>query len=162
MMDFRTGFGLDFHRLIRDAERPLMLGGVEIPGELALEGHSDADVVLHALADALLGALGMGDIGEFFPDTDATLKNMDSAVILAHARDAATQRGYRISNIDLTLIGEAPRLKPHKAAIRARLAQLLGLDAERIGLKATTTEKMGALGREEGVACAATVALLKP
>jgi 2-C-methyl-D-erythritol 2,4-cyclodiphosphate synthase len=162
MTDFRTGFGLDFHRLIRDAARPLMLGGVEIPGELALEGHSDADVALHALADALLGALGLGDIGEFFPDTDANLKNMDSTIILAHARDAALARGFRIANIDLTFIGETPRLKAHKPAIRARLAELLALEPDRVGLKATTTEKMGALGRSEGVGCAAVVALIKP
>jgi 2-C-methyl-D-erythritol 2,4-cyclodiphosphate synthase len=158
---FRTGTGLDFHRLIEAPGRPLMLGGVEIPGALALQGHSDADLVLHALADAILGALGLGDIGEFFPDTDVRFKNLDSTRIIDFVMMELDRRGYAVANIDVTLIGERPRLTPHKPAIRESLARLLKIEVDRVGCKATTTEKMGALGRSEGLGCLAAVLLYR-
>lgn len=137
-----------------------MLGGCRIESPLALEGHSDADVVLHALADAVLGALGLGDIGEFFPDTDAQFKNLDSARIIEHALAAMGERGYRLANVDCTLVGQKPKISPHKPVIRASLARLLELPEDCVGLKATTTEKMGALGRAEGLACLASALLI--
>lgn len=155
----RQGHGIDFHRLTTDPVRPLMLGGLALESELALVGHSDADVVLHALADAMLGALAQGDIGDLFPDTDQRYKNMDSALIVAEALNRVQIAGYRLANIDLTLIGEVPRIKPHRLRIRERLAQILSLPLDCISLKATTTETMGALGRKEGVGCMATVLL---
>ena len=158
---FRTGSGLDFHRLIDDAERPLMLGGVEIPGELALKGHSDADVVLHALADAVLGALGLGDIGEFFPDNDPQYKNLDSRRIIEFVLVECRRLGWSVGNLDITLIGERPKLSPYKSAVRESLAKMFGVPADRVGCKATTTEKMGALGRSEGLGCLATVLLAR-
>lgn len=160
-MDIRTGTGIDFHRLIEAPERPLMMGGVEIPGTLSLEGHSDADVLLHALSDALLGALGLPDIGTFYSDQDQKNKNLDSSVILLDALGRMNNAGYRLSNIDVTVIGEKPRLAPHRERIRAKLGQLCGLAEDRIGVKATTTEKMGALGRSEGVGCLAAVLIVK-
>ncbi len=160
-MDFRVGTGLDFHRLIEDAARPLLLGGFEIPGELALEGHSDADIVLHAVADAILGGLAEGDIGMLFPDTDVSLKNMDSARIIREALRRMRAKGFRLSNIDVTLIGEKPRINAHRGSIQKSLAALLELALDRIGIKATTTEKMGALGRAEGLACFASVSLVR-
>ncbi|MCB1308829.1 MAG: 2-C-methyl-D-erythritol 2,4-cyclodiphosphate synthase [Leptospiraceae bacterium] len=160
-MNMRVGTGLDFHRLIQDPERPLLLGGVEIPGDLALDGHSDADVLLHALSDAILGALGKGDIGEHFPDTDARYKNLDSTKILHHALDAMRKERYEISNVDITLIGERPRLHPYRLLIRESLMFQMDLELVQIGLKATTTEKMGALGRAEGLGCIASVLLYR-
>lgn len=160
-MDIRTGSGLDFHRLIEAPDRPLLIGGVEIPGPLALEGHSDADVMLHALADALLGACGLSDIGTYFSDRDAANKNLDSSVILKDALDRMKSAGYRLSNVDLTLIGEKPRLSAYREAVRASVARLCGIAQDRVGLKATTTEKMGALGRSEGVGCLASVLILR-
>lgn len=138
-----------------------MLGGVEIPGTLSLEGHSDADVLLHALSDAVLGAVGLPDIGTFFSDQDQKNKNLDSSLILLDALSRMKQAGYRLSNIDVTVIGEKPRLSGHRSRVLARLAELTGLPEDRIGLKATTTEKMGALGRSEGVGCMATVLVVK-
>ncbi|MEQ9366478.1 MAG: 2-C-methyl-D-erythritol 2,4-cyclodiphosphate synthase [Leptospirales bacterium] len=158
---FRVGNGLDFHRLIDDAARPLMIGGVEIPGGLALKGHSDADVLLHALADAMLGALGLGDIGEFFPDTDSRYKNLDSREIIDFVLKEVKRKNYRVGNVDVTLIGERPKITPHKAAIRGSLAAMLGIAIDQVGCKATTTEKMGALGRSEGLGCLAGVLLLR-
>lgn len=138
-----------------------MIGGIEIPGDLALQGHSDADVLLHALADALLGAAGLGDIGEFFPDTDARFKNLDSAKIIEFVLQAVSDAGYRPGNVDITLIGERPRFTPYKQKIRQSLAELLKIAVDCVGCKATTTEKMGALGRSEGVGCMATVLLVR-
>ncbi len=158
---FRVGNGLDFHRLIQDQDRPLMIGGVEIPGPLALQGHSDADVLLHALADALLGALGLGDIGEFFPDTDPQFKNMDSRRIIEFVIKEVWKRGYVVGNVDATLIGERPKFTPHKSEIRSSLARMLDLPLDCVACKATTTEKMGALGRQEGVGCTAAVLLIR-
>ncbi|MBL8022310.1 MAG: 2-C-methyl-D-erythritol 2,4-cyclodiphosphate synthase [Leptospirales bacterium] len=160
-MDIRTGTGLDFHRLIDDEARPLLIGGVEIPGKRALLGHSDADVLLHALADAILGASGHSDIGIYFSDKDQANKNLDSSVILKKSLALMSERGYRLSNADITLIGEEPRIAPHREKILERLADLLAIAQDRIGLKATTTEKMGALGRSEGVGCLATVLIQK-
>lgn len=159
MSQLRIGAGIDFHRLIDDPSRPLRIGGVEIPGNLALLGHSDADVGLHAIADAILGALALGDIGDHFPDSAAEYKDMDSSIILERCLAMMKQRQASISNIDLTIIGEKPRIKPHRTAMRERLAALLHLPLDCVSVKATTTEKMGALGREEGVGALATVLL---
>lgn len=161
-MDLRLGNGLDFHRLIHNPARPLILGGYTIPGDLALEGHSDADLVLHALADAILGALAAPDIGELFPDTDPSLKGMNSALILERAVGYARDRGFSILNVDNTVIGEQPKIKPHRQAIRESLARILGIEPDRVGIKATTTEKMGFTGREEGLGCLSTALLLRP
>ncbi|MDH5654297.1 MAG: 2-C-methyl-D-erythritol 2,4-cyclodiphosphate synthase [Spirochaetia bacterium] len=159
-MDIRAGTGIDFHILVEDESRPLLLGGIKIPGILALKGHSDSDVILHAVADAILGALGEGDIGDYFPDTDPELKDMDSGRIIKHAMELISKKGFRISNCDITLIAEKPRISIYKPSIIKSVADLLSIDQKRIGLKATTTEKMGALGRGEGVSCIATVLLI--
>lgn len=161
LLPFRTGNGLDFHRLIDDPGRPLMIGGVEIPGNLALKGHSDADVLLHALADAMLGALGLGDIGEFFPDTDPRYRNLDSRKIIEFVLAEVLRARYQVGNVDVTLIGERPKFTPHKLQIRRSLATLLEIPVDQVGCKATTTEQMGALGRSEGVGCLATVLLVQ-
>ena len=140
----------------------MILGGYTLEGEaLALEGHSDADVLLHALADALLGALGLGDIGAYFPDTDESFKNMDSSIIMLRALDEMKIRNYTLSNVDITLVGERPRILPHRPEIKKSLVEILGIEDKQIAVKATTTEKMGALGRKEGLACLATVTIQK-
>jgi 2-C-methyl-D-erythritol 2,4-cyclodiphosphate synthase len=157
----RVGSGLDFHRLIQDPERPLMLGGVEIAGELALKGHSDADVILHALADAILGALALGDIGDLFPDTEAQYKDMDSRLIVERSLELMEERSFSLVNVDITVMGETPRIKPHRLKIRQTLAGLLGLPLDAVSLKATTTEQMGFLGRSEGLGAQALVLLVK-
>lgn len=136
-----------------------MLGGFELPGQYTLIGHSDADVVLHALCDALGGAMGVGDIGEHFPDTQEDNKNRNSVDFLDHFMELMKQKKYRIMNIDITLIGEKPKIMLHRNHIQQSLANLLDLESGRIGLKATTTEQMGALGRAEGLACMASVLL---
>jgi 2-C-methyl-D-erythritol 2,4-cyclodiphosphate synthase len=159
-VDFRIGNGIDFHRFSDDPDRPLILGGVPIPAGPALAGHSDADIILHAVADAILGALGLGDIGEFFPDSDPLLKNMDSRLIIGHSMEAARKRGYRIGNCDVTYIGEIPKITPHKGTIRASLATLMEIAEERVCVKGTTVEKMGAIGRREGAGCIASVLLI--
>lgn len=161
MFDLRVGNGLDFHKLESNPDRPLILGGFVIPGEWALVGHSDADLVLHAISDAIYGALAMGDIGTHFPDTDPSLKNMDSRRIIGSALRSMEERGFGLMNMDITIIGERPKISPHREQISESLALLLGISADRIGVKATTTEKMGALGRKEGVGCLATVLLFK-
>lgn len=155
---FRIGLGYDIHRM--QAGRKLILGGVEIPGTHGLDGHSDADCLVHALADAILGALGLPDIGHFFPNTDPDCAGMDSLLILRKAVDEAKQRGYRVGNVDLALIAERPKLAPYIAAMKDRLAEVLGVDAGDIGLKATTQEKIGALGRGDGIAAHACCLLL--
>jgi 2-C-methyl-D-erythritol 4-phosphate cytidylyltransferase/2-C-methyl-D-erythritol 2,4-cyclodiphosphate synthase len=161
-LEYRTGHGVDVHPLIEDAQRPLMLGGVEIPSPLALKGHSDADVLLHALTDALLGALGEGDIGIHFPPSDAKWKDAASAQFVEHALGLLAQRGGRLTHIDITLLGEAPRLSPHRSAILQSLSRITRLPEGRIGLKATTTEKLGFLGRSEGVMAMATATITLP
>lgn len=156
-MPFRIGSGFDVHSLIIDENRPLIIGGVTIAGPLALKGHSDADVVLHAIADALLGAIAFGDIGMAFPDTDSQFKNMDSKIIVQFALEKVIEKGFQISNIDVTIIGERPKISPHRGAIQQSIASLLKLASDQVGIKATTTEKMGFLGRAEGLACQAVV-----
>ncbi len=159
-MDIRTGLGIDFHTLIRDKQRPLLLGGFEIESNFALAGHSDADLILHALSDAILGALGEDDIGEHFSDQDPAHANKNSAAILAFALEKMRKKGLAISNADITVLGETPRISPYKSAIAMSLGRLLGLPISRISMKATTTEKMGALGRKEGLGCLANVLLI--
>ena len=155
--ELRVGQGYDVHRLV--AGRRLVLGGEEIPHPLGLEGHSDADVLVHALADALLGAAGLGDLGAFFPPSDERWRDASSLELLRIVLGHVTAAGWRVLNCDLTLIAEAPKLAPHRERIRQRLAGLLGIEPSAIGLKATTHEKLGALGRGEGMAAVA-VALL--
>jgi 2-C-methyl-D-erythritol 2,4-cyclodiphosphate synthase len=152
-----TGIGYDSHRLA--AGRRLILGGVEIPHELGLEGHSDADVLTHAIIDALLGAAGLGDIGEHFPDTDERYRDADSIHLLEVALTTIIATGLRVVNVDATVIMERPKLGPHREAIRARLAAALGLEPARVNVKATTGEAMGFVGRGEGVAALAVASL---
>lgn len=152
----RLGHGIDFHRFAEG--RTLRLGGVEIPAEQGLLGHSDADVLLHALCDALLGAMALGDIGMHFPDNEEAFHNIDSSELLKQVLSMMDEN-YRISNVDITLIGEKPRLSAHREKIRTRLSELLSLSHKRINVKATTTEKMGDLGRGEGLGCFCTVLL---
>jgi 2-C-methyl-D-erythritol 2,4-cyclodiphosphate synthase len=146
----RVGFGYDIHRLVTG--RKLVLGGVEIPHSRGLEGHSDADVLSHAIADALLGAIGERDIGHHFPNTDASIKGMDSQEILQRVQAILAAKRFAIVNIDGTIVAEEPKVGPHLPAMRARLAQTLYLPADAIGIKATTNEGLGALGRGEGIA----------
>ena len=159
MMDMRIGNGFDVHALV--AGRSLVLGGVAIPHERGLAGHSDADVVLHAVCDAILGALALGDIGMHFPDTDARWKDADSRALLRHVAALAAAQGWRIGNLDVTVIAEAPKLAPHVPAMRANLAGDLACDVGAISVKATTTERLGFAGRGEGIAALATVLLAR-
>ena len=160
-MDIRTGIGIDFHRLLKDQKRKLIIGGYHIESDWALLGHSDADLVLHALSDAILGALGDEDIGEFFPDTNEEYKNIDSKEIIELALTKMKEKNFSLSNVDLNIIGESPRMAPHKKNIKQSLTQILRINTERISIKANTAEKMGALGREEGLACIANILLVK-
>jgi len=153
----RIGFGYDSHRF--EDGRRLVLGGVTIPGATGLKGHSDADVLIHAIIDALLGAAARGDIGSHFPDTDARWKDADSAQLLAAVVEEIAAAGYRIGNVDATVICERPKLRPHIDAIRARLAQLLGVDVDQVSVKGKTNEQMDAVGAGVGIAVHA-VALL--
>jgi 2-C-methyl-D-erythritol 2,4-cyclodiphosphate synthase len=157
MTDIRIGNGFDVHALV--AGRRLVLGGVVIPHERGLEGHSDADVLLHAVSDAILGALALGDIGAHFPDSDARWKDADSRVLLRHVASLATAHGYRVGNLDVTLIAQAPKVAPYVAAMRANVAADLGCDPGRVSVKATTTERLGFTGRGEGIAAMASVLL---
>jgi 2-C-methyl-D-erythritol 4-phosphate cytidylyltransferase/2-C-methyl-D-erythritol 2,4-cyclodiphosphate synthase len=159
-MEPRTGTGFDVHRLA--AGRRLVLCGVEIPHAQGLAGHSDADVGIHALCDAIYGALAEGDIGAHFPPTEPRWRDCDSAVFLRHAAGRIAARGGRLVNADVTLICEAPRIRPHAEAMRARLAALLAVDVARVGVKATTTERLGFAGRGEGIAAQAAVSLMLP
>ena len=156
----RVGIGFDVHRLVRG--RPLILGGLEIESNLGLEGHSDGDVLLHAVTDALLGACGESDIGDFFPSNDPQWKGASSDQFLIHAVKRAGAVGARILNADVTLICERPKIRPHRDAMRARIAELLGLPIHRVSVKATTTEGMGFTGREEGLMAQAVVAVESP
>ena len=156
----RTGTGFDVHVLVED--RPLILCGVTIPHEKGLSGHSDADVGIHALCDAIYGALAEGDIGRHFPPSEATWKDADSARFLRHAAERIAARGGRLANADVTLICERPKITPHAPAMIARLADLLGVDPGRISVKATTTERLGFPGRGEGIACQAVATVLLP
>jgi 2-C-methyl-D-erythritol 4-phosphate cytidylyltransferase/2-C-methyl-D-erythritol 2,4-cyclodiphosphate synthase len=156
----RVGTGFDVHRLVPG--RPLILCGVAVPHELGLDGHSDADVGIHALCDAIYGALAEGDIGTHFPPSQMKWKDADSAQFLVHAAGRIAARGGVLANADVTLICERPKIGPHAGAMRTRLAELLGVEAARIGVKATTTERLGFTGRGEGIACQAAVSLLLP
>jgi len=153
----RIGTGFDVHAFA--AGRRLVVGGVTIAHDRGLVGHSDADVLLHAISDALLGALSLGDLGMHFPDTDARYAGADSRALLRHVMSLVAQRGYDIGNVDATIIAQAPKLAPHIPAMRANIAADLGCDQERISVKATTTEHLGFTGREEGIAAQA-VALI--
>ena len=156
-MTIRIGNGIDVHALV--AGRRLVLGGVTIPYERGLEGHSDADVLLHAIADALLGALALGDLGTHFPDTDARWKGADSRVLLRQVAALAAEQRYAVENLDATVIAQAPKLAPHVPAMRANIAADLGCAVEQVSIKATTTERLGFAGRGEGIAALATVLL---
>lgn len=153
----RTGYGFDVHRL--EKGHSLVLGGVDIPSETGTVAHSDGDVLVHALCDALLGALALGDIGTHFPDTDAKYKNISSILLLEQTIEMINTRGYRLLNCDMTICLEAPKLKPHIPAMREKLARSLGTSDENVSVKATTTEKLGYTGRGEGIAAHATVLL---
>jgi 2-C-methyl-D-erythritol 2,4-cyclodiphosphate synthase len=158
-MSFRIGTGIDFHQLVEG--RDLWIGGVKIPHYKGALGHSDADVLLHAICDAMLGALCLGDIGKHFPDTDASLKNIDSKILLAKTFTLIKEKGYRIVNIDSTLCLEKPKVMPYADAMQKVIANILEIEQTDISIKATTTEKMGFAGREEGLFANATVLLQK-
>lgn len=158
-MSYRLGSGIDFHQLAPGRE--LWIGGVNIPHHKGAVGHSDADVLLHAICDAMLGALCLGDIGKHFPDTDQSYKNIDSKILLEKTYRLVKQRGYGIVNIDSTLCLEAPKIAPHISKMQEAISQVLGIDITDISIKATTTEKMGFAGREEGLVALASVLLKK-
>ena len=153
----RIGHGYDVHRLV--AGRDLILGGVKIPHELGLLGHSDADVLLHAVSDALLGAAGLGDIGKHFPDTDPQYKGADSLELLRIVGQKVAEAGYRVSNVDVTMIAQKPKLRPHIETMERNIASALGIDASRVNVKATTEEHLGFTGSGEGMACHAVCLL---
>ncbi len=157
--DIRTGHGYDVHRLVED--RKLILGGVEIPHPLGLLGHSDADVVTHAIMDALLGALALGDIGKHFPDTDPAYAGADSLKLATHVAELLSAQGWRIGNIDATILAQAPKLAPHIPAMRENLAAALSVPVDRISVKATTEEKLGFTGAQQGIAAHAICLLIK-
>lgn len=158
-MDIRTGFGYDVHAF--EFNRKLILGGVEIPFEKGLAGHSDADVLLHAICDALLGALALGDIGKHFPDSDEKYKNIDSKKLLEQVYELVKEREFRISNIDTTIVMQRPKLLNYIDEIRKKIASILETETERISVKATTSEKLGFVGQEEGVEAFAAVLIVK-
>ncbi len=155
----RIGSGYDVHRLV--ANRPLILGGVKIEHPLGLLGHSDADVLVHAIIDALLGALALGDIGKHFPDTDGAYKNCDSLLLLEKVGQLVAARGYRINNIDSTIIAQAPKLAPYIETMGANISRTLDLSGDCVSVKATTEEGLGFTGSEQGIAANAVVSLLK-
>ena len=157
-MSFRIGTGIDFHQLAEGSA--LWIGGVHIPHHKGAVGHSDADVLLHAICDALLGALALGDIGEHFPNTDPAYKGIDSKILLSKCVEMIHAKGYRVVNVDATLCLEAPKIKPHVGAMQACIADILQIGIDDISIKATTTEKMGFVGREEGLVAHA-VCLIK-
>ena len=159
MSSIRIGHGYDVHKLVHD--RRLILGGVDIPYEKGLLGHSDADVLLHAISDALLGAAALGDIGKHFPDTDAAYKNADSAILLAKVGEIIREAGYAPSNIDATVIAQAPKLAPHIEKMRENIAAALSIDISAISVKATTEEKLGFTGSGEGISAHAVCIIEK-
>lgn len=154
-MKIRTGFGFDVHRLVEG--RDLWIGGIKIEHSMGLLGHSDADVLIHAICDALLGAANMRDIGYHFPDTSADTLNIDSKVLLRKTVELIAGKGYVVGNIDATVCAERPKINPHVPAIKACLAEVIGTDEDNISIKATTTEKLGFTGREEGISAYAVV-----
>lgn len=151
----RIGQGLDVHAF--DDDRPLVLGGVRLSDRGGLAGHSDADAVLHAVTDALLGSVAAGDIGEYFPSDDSRWEGADSRTFVAEALRAVTDRGYRVANLDVTIVAQRPKLAPFRDAIRQSIAAILGLDPDRVSVKATTTDGLGFTGRTEGIAALAVV-----
>ncbi|MHB0975279.1 MAG: 2-C-methyl-D-erythritol 2,4-cyclodiphosphate synthase [Thiobacillus sp.] len=153
MNDIRIGHGFDVHAFAEN--RRLIVGGVDIPYERGLAGHSDADVLLHAICDALLGAAGLGDIGRHFPDTDMAFAGIDSRILLRRVSEQLRERGWRVGNVDATLIAQAPKMAPHIARMTAHIADDLGVALDRVNVKATTTEKLGFTGRGEGIAAEA-------
>lgn len=156
---FRIGQGFDVHQLTED--RPLIIGGITIPYEKGLLGHSDADVLLHTIADACLGAIGAGDIGKHFPDTDPNFKDADSAKLLDHVYRIVKESGYELVNIDCTIMAQKPKMAPYIEDMKARIAEILQSTTDRVNVKATTTEKLGFVGRGEGIASQAVVLLKK-
>ena len=158
-MNFRIGEGWDVHALV--SGRKLILGGVEVPHTVGLLGHSDADVLLHAITDALFGAAALGDIGRHFSDTDAQFKGADSAVLLAEAARRVRAKGFEIGNIDSTIVAQAPKLAPHIEKMRERIASVLGLDVEQVNVKAKTAEKMGPVGQLQAMEARAVALLFK-
>ncbi len=153
----RIGHGYDVHRLVKG--RDLIIGGVKIDFELGLDGHSDADVMLHAVSDALLGAAGLGDIGIHFPDTDPAYKGADSLILLENVAKKVREKGYRVSNIDVTMIAQKPKMKPHIPAMTANIARAVGIEKDRVNVKATTEENLGFTGSMEGLRCHAVCLL---
>ncbi len=158
-MNLRIGNGYDIHQLVSD--RPLILGGITIPHHLGLLGHSDADVLTHAIMDAMLGALSLGDIGHYFPPTDQQWQGADSLKLLAQVNQLVRSKGWQIGNLDSVIVAERPKIKPHIQSMRDRLAEVLQLSPDQIGIKATTNEKMDAVGREEGIAAYAVALLMQ-
>lgn len=157
--DIRIGIGYDSHRFVRG--RALVLGGIIIAHEYGLDGHSDADVLLHAIADSILGAAGLGDIGVYFPDTDERFKDMQSTKLLAEVFTMIVNKGYQVGNVDAVIIAEIPKLAPHIEAMKSKISRILLIETDAVGIKATTNEKMGFVGREEGIAVIATSLLYK-
>ena len=159
MSDIRVGHGFDVHAFAEN--RRLILGGVDIPYDRGLAGHSDADVLLHAICDALLGAAGLGDIGRHFPDTDAAFAGIDSRILLRRVAEQLRERGWQTSNVDATIIAQAPKMAPHIARMTAHIADDLGIAIDRVNVKATTTEKLGFTGRGEGIAAEAVCLIVR-
>lgn len=155
----RIGFGYDVHKLVEG--RALILGGVTVPHHLGLLGHSDADVLTHAVMDAMLGALALGDIGKHFPDTDEVYKGADSLKLLAHVVEVCRKEGYVLGNLDATIAAQKPKLAPHIEDMRSRLAEVIGVSVGQVSVKATTTEKLGFEGREEGISTSAVVLMVR-
>lgn len=160
-MHIRVGTGYDSHRLIADKERPLMLAGVRIPSDYALAAHSDGDVIAHAVMDAILGACALGDIGEMFPDTDAANKGKDSIVMLQAAIARINGHGYKVNNLDITVIAEDPKVRPYRHEMRKSLSAALHMDLNDISIKGKTNEGLGWIGAREGIACIATVSVIR-
>ncbi|MEO6819447.1 MAG: 2-C-methyl-D-erythritol 2,4-cyclodiphosphate synthase [Ginsengibacter sp.] len=158
-LPYRTGFGIDFHQLV--AGRELWIGGIKLAHHKGALGHSDADVLLHAICDAMLGAVCLGDIGVHFPDTDQSFKDIDSKILLEKSYSLVKETGYLIGNIDATVCLEFPKLKPHSLQMRETIAGLLNISLDQISIKATTSEKMGFVGREEGISAFSTVLLMR-
>jgi 2-C-methyl-D-erythritol 2,4-cyclodiphosphate synthase len=159
MNDIRVGHGFDVHALAEG--RKLIVGGVDIPHELGLAGHSDADVLLHAICDALLGAAGLGDIGRHFPDTSAEFKGIDSRILLRRVAEQLKERAWTVGNVDATIVAQAPKMAPHIARMTAHIADDLGIAIDRVNVKATTTEKLGFTGRGEGIAAEAVCLIVR-
>jgi 2-C-methyl-D-erythritol 2,4-cyclodiphosphate synthase len=157
-MKFRIGYGYDLHRLVTG--RPLIVGGIEVPFKKGLAGHSDADVLLHSITDAMLGALALGDIGTYFPDTDPVWEGADSSKLLKGVHQMIRERKWVIQNIDSTIIAELPKFNPHVADIRKSIANMLGMEFSNISVKATTNEKLGYIGNGEGIAAHAVILLM--